>query len=311
MASSRKRRAGHSARHLQAARYLVAVAVADPDALPAAALRFATLVDTTTPTFMVSGNMMTAQQAVTAINVGISLGGLSGASAVVMLTAMAFVPGGEVSSRNAMNAAADGVRGLLAGTIGGSDAAAAVVAALGPLGFTAEQGVTFLVALGASGFQQIFGSSVIWVNNADLAAAASAAIANLIHDHDLSAEAIGDALSAAFPLGVDTASSRSPPPQGRSRAGRPGAGRIHDHRRRAGAGRRRFRRARHGAGERSRARPRDHAEAGIAIVAGFAGAGTVEDQVAAGRELNAIVDWTGLRRPRPWRRSTPPSSRAR
>ena len=188
----------------EAARYLVAVAVADPDALPAAALRFATLVDTTTPTFMISGNMMTAQQAVTAINVGISLGGLSGASAVVMLTAMAFVPGGEVSSRNAMNAAADGVRGLLAGTIGGSDAAAAVVAALGPLGFTAEQGVTFLVALGASGFQQIFGSSVIWVNNADLAAAASAAIANLIHDHDLSAEAIGDALSAAFPLGVDS-----------------------------------------------------------------------------------------------------------
>ena len=76
--------------------------------------------------------MMTAQQAVTAINVGISLGGLSGASAVVMLTAMAFVPGGEVSDRNAMNAAADGVRGLLAGTIGGSDAAAAVVAAPGP-----------------------------------------------------------------------------------------------------------------------------------------------------------------------------------
>ena len=35
------------------------------------------------------------------------------------------------------------------------------------------------------------------------------------------------------------------------------------------------------------------AEAGIAIVAGFAGAGTVEDQVAAGRELNAIVFWTG------------------
>ena len=40
------------------------------------------------------------------------------------------------------------------------------------------------------------------------------------------------------------------------------------------------------------------AEAGIAIVAGFAGAGTVEDQVAAGRELNAIVYWTILERPR-------------
>ena len=42
------------------------------------------------------------------------------------------------------------------------------------------------------------------MNNADLAAAASAAIANLIHDHDLSAEAVGAALSAAFPLGVDS-----------------------------------------------------------------------------------------------------------
>ena len=54
------------------------------------------------------------------------------------------------------------------------------------------------------------------------------------------------------------------------------------------------------------------AEAGIAIVAGFAGAGTVEDQVVAGRELNAIVYWIGLcRRPMPSPRSTPPSWRAR
>ncbi len=279
----------------EAARYLVAVAVADPDALPAAALRFATLVDTTTPTFMISGNMMTAQQAVTAINVGISLGGLSGASAVVMLTAMAFVPGGEVSSRNAMNAAADGVRGLLAGTIGGSDAAAAVVAALGPLGFTAEQGVTFLVALGASGSQQIFGSSVIWVNNADLAAAASAAIANLIHDHDLSAEAIGDALSAAFPLGVDSgelAVSTLIKAAPALAALEPDAYTI------IGAALAQADAVSAGlAMGQVNDRVRGHeidAEAGIAIVAGFAGAGTVEDQVAAGRELNAIVYWIGL-----------------
>ena len=96
-----------------------------------------------------------------------------------------------------MKCAADGVRGLLAGTMGGSDAATAVVSALTPLGFTPEQGVTFLWALGASGNQQIFGSSVIWVFNADLSAAASAAIAGLIHDHGLSAAAIGAALDGA------------------------------------------------------------------------------------------------------------------
>ena len=185
-----------------AARYLVAVAAVDPAALPAAALRFATLVDTTTPTFMISGNMMTAQQAVTAINVGISLGGLSGASAVVMLTAMAFVPGGsqqpqrhERRGRRRARAARRHHRRQRRRRRRGR--------ALGPLGFTPEQGVTFLVALGASGIQQIFGSSVIWVNNADLAAAASAAIAGLIHDHGLSAAAIGAALDAAFPLGAD------------------------------------------------------------------------------------------------------------
>ena len=53
------------------------------------------------------------------------------------------------------------------------------------------------------------------------------------------------------------------------------------------------------------------AEAGIAIVAGFAGAGTVEDQVAAGREFNAIVVLDLAVGPRPSPRSTPPSWRAR
>ena len=92
----------------------------DPDRSPAAGLHLATLIDTTTSTFMVPNNMMTAQQALTFINAGVSLGGLSGAGAVVLLTAMAFVPGGITPDRNAMNAAADGVRGLLAGTMGGS-----------------------------------------------------------------------------------------------------------------------------------------------------------------------------------------------
>ena len=180
-----------------------------------------------------------------------------------MLTAMAFVPGGEVSGRNAMNAAADGVRGLLAGTIGGSDAATAVVGALAPLGFTAEQGVTFLIALGASGFQQILGSSVIWVNNADLAAAASAAIAGLIHEHDLSAAAVGAALDAVLAAGRRRCLARDlHPHQGGTHTGHPGDGRVCDHRRRTGARRRNFRTACHGDGDRSHARRRPRRRSG-------------------------------------------------
>ena len=41
-----------------AARYLVAVAAVDPDVAPAAGLRLATLIDTTTPTFMVPNNCL-------------------------------------------------------------------------------------------------------------------------------------------------------------------------------------------------------------------------------------------------------------
>ncbi|MBI2739543.1 MAG: hypothetical protein HYX38_23730 [Rhodospirillales bacterium] len=278
-----------------AARYLVAVAATDPDAAPVAGLCLATLVDTTTPTFMMPGNVMTAQQAVTSINTGVSLGGLSGASAVVLLTAMAFVPGGVTPDRSAMNAAADGVRGLLAGTIGGSDAAAAVVGALAPLGFTAEQGVSFLLALGASGFQQIFGSSVIWVNNADLAAAASVAIAGLIHDHNLSAAEVGNALDAVLPLGADDASLaistliKAAPTLATLETGAYAAiGAALAHAAEISGS--------HAMGQVSD-RVRGHeidAEAGAAIVAGFAGAGTVEDQVAAGRGLNDIVHWSTL-----------------
>ncbi|GEP53785.1 DUF4114 domain-containing protein [Reyranella soli] len=278
-----------------AARFLVAVASVDPDAAPAAGLHLATLIDTTTPTFMVPNNMMTAQQALSYINAGVLLGGLSGASAVALLTAMAFVPGGVTSDRNAMNAAADGVRGLLAGTIGGSDAAAAVVGALAPLGFTAEQGVTFLIALGASGFQQILGSSVVWVNNADLAAAASAAIAGLIHDHGLSAADIGAALSAVFPLGVDSAEfavstliKAAPTLVALEPAAYTLIGAALAQADAVSAGL-----AMGQVNDRVRGHDID-AQAGIAIVAGFAAAGTVEDQVAAGRELNAIVYWTGL-----------------
>lgn len=278
-----------------AARFLVAVAAVDPDAAPAAGLHLATLIDTTTPTFMVPSNMMTAQQALTYINAGVSLGGLSGASAVALLTAMAFVPGGLTPDRNAMNVAADGVRGLLAGTMGGSDAAAAVVSALAPLGFTPEQGVTFLLALGASGNQQIFGSSIVWVPNADLGAAASAAIAGLIHDHGLSAAAIGAALDGVFPLGADDVQLavstllRAAPtlaalePGGFAAVGAALAqavnvsqglamGQLND-----------------------RMLGNELSDAAlVAILAGFAGGGDAADQVAAGRQLNAVVDWTSL-----------------
>src|SRR5262249_47542895 len=51
-----------------AARFLVAVASVDPDAAPAAGLHLATLIDTTSSTFMVLNTMMTAQQALTFIN---------------------------------------------------------------------------------------------------------------------------------------------------------------------------------------------------------------------------------------------------
>ena len=278
-----------------AARFLVAVAAVDPDSAPAAGLHLATLIDTTTPTFMVPNNMMTAQQALTFINAGVSLGGLSGASAVVLLTAMAFVPGGLTPDRNAMNVAADGVRGLLAGTMGGSDAAAAVVGALAPLGFTPAQGVTFLLALGASGNQQIFGSSVIWVPNADLGAAASAAIDGLIHDHGLSAAAIGAALDGVFPLGADdvqlavsTLLRAAPTLAALEPGGFAAIGAALAHAANVSLGL-----AMGQLNDRMLGNELS-AEALIAILAGFAGGGDAADQVGAGRQLNAIVDWTSL-----------------
>lgn len=278
-----------------AARFLVAVASVDPDAAPAAGLQLATLIDTTTPTFMVPNNMMTAQQALTFVNAGVSLGGLSGASAVVLLTAMAFVPGGLTSDRNAMNVAADGVRGLLAGTMGGSDAAAAVVSALAPLGFTPAQGITFLLALGASGTQQVFGSSIIWVFNADLSAAASAAIAGLIHDNDLSAAAVGAALDGVFPLGADdvqlavsTLLRAAPALAALAPGGYAAIGAALAHAANVSQGL-----AMGQLNDRMLANELSD-EALIAILAGYAGGGDAGDQVAAGRQLNAVVDWTSL-----------------
>ncbi|MBY0323689.1 MAG: DUF4114 domain-containing protein [Reyranella sp.] len=278
-----------------AARFLVAVAATDSEAAPAAGLHLASLIDTTTSTFMIPGNMMTAQQAVTFINTGVSLGGLSGASAVVLLTAMAFVPGGLTPDRNAMNAAADGVRGLLAGTMGGSDAAAAVVSALAPLGFTPAQGVTFLLALGASGNQQVFGSSIIWVPNADLGDAASAAIAGLIHDHGLSAAAVGAALDGVFPLGADdvqlavsTLLRAAPALAALEPDGFAAIGAALAHAANVSLGL-----AMGQLNDRMLGNELS-AEALIAILAGFAGGGDAADQVGAGRQFNAVVDWTSL-----------------
>lgn len=278
-----------------AARFLVSVASVDPDAAAAAGLHLATLIDTTSSTFMVPNTMMTAQQALTFINAGVSLGGLSGASAVAVLTAIAFVPGGLTPDRNAMNVAADGVRGLLAGTMGGNDAVAAVVAALAPLGFTSEQGVTFLLALGASGTQQIFGSSLIWVPNADLSAAASAAIAGLIHDHGLSAAAVGAALDGVFPLGADdvqlavsTLLRAAPILANLEADGFTAIGAALAHAANVSPGL-----AMGQLNDRMLGNELS-TEALIAIVAGFAGGGDAADQVAAGRQLNAIVDWTSV-----------------
>ena len=240
--------------------------------------------------------MMTAQQAVTAINVGISLGGLSGASAVVMLTAMAFVPGGDVSSRNAMNAAADGVRGLLAGTIGGSDAAAAVVAALGASRFHGRAGRDVPRRPG----RERLPADLRQQRHLGEQCRSRRRRVRSHRQPDPRSRPVGRGhwrrpSSAAFPLGVDSGELavstfiKAGPalaalePDAYTIIGAALAqadavsvglamGQVND-------------------------RVRGHdidAEAGIAIVAGFAGAGTVEDQVAAGRELNAIMYWTGL-----------------
>ena len=183
---------------------MIAIVGADAEMVYPVGRHVAQLVDTTSPLFSVPGGLMTAQDARNAIVGAYNTARLSAAEAVVLMTAIATVPGGATPDRNALNVAADAVRDVLSGAIGAEDAVATIVAALEPLGLTAGQGVTVLVALGGSGAQQIVGSTIVYVGNADLATAAAAGFAALIHDQGLTETALATAFDGLFPLGIDS-----------------------------------------------------------------------------------------------------------
>ncbi|MEW6256115.1 MAG: hypothetical protein AB1592_09170 [Pseudomonadota bacterium] len=185
------------------ARMLATLAGIEHDLAQAAGARLATLIDTTSPSFAVPNWKMTAQQAVQGIAAAVSADPALASAAVGLLAWMSTVPGGVSQDRHAMNAASDGVRGLVeGGAISAGDAAAAVIAAIEPDALTLAQGMGFLLAVSASGSQQIQGNVIVWVANPALAAAVAAALADLIVDRNVAPADIGAALDALFPNGV-------------------------------------------------------------------------------------------------------------
>ncbi|WP_421999807.1 hypothetical protein [Reyranella sp.] len=269
---------------------LIAFVSVDPDMVYPIGRHLAELIDTTSPLFSVPGGLMTAQDARTAIVGAFNTARVSAPEAVVLLAAMATVPGGATPDRNALNVAADGIRDLLSGAIGAEDAVATIVAALEPLGLTAAQGVTALVGLGGSGAQQILGNTVVYVGNPDLVAAAAAGIARLVHDQGLTEAALGAAFDGVFPLGVDSAALAmgtivqaavalaAVDPQGLSFVGAALA--LSD-----------------GASPYAMSGVSDgllggvlDSAAAIAMVVGYASEGSAGEQVAAGRELSFVLN---------------------
>lgn len=184
------------------ARMLTTLAGTGDDLANAAGLRLTALIDTTSPSFAVPNWKMTAQQAVQGISGAVSADPALASAAVGLMSWMSTVPGGLSQDRHAMNAASDGVRALVeSGAISPADAAA-VIAAIEPGGLTLAQSVGFLLAVSASGSQQIQGNMIVWVGNPALAAAAATALADLIDARGITPADLGAALDALFPTGV-------------------------------------------------------------------------------------------------------------